>query len=428
MALIPGAAFGADENIRISYASSLENLERGMIRITDALGKLKTPVRERKVRLNNYQTRVRNDISRDTYITMDKRHALVGEAEAQLKYDHYYEWNANINGIIIQLRTNLNHLYDFWVENWYPAQLEADIEPHGIIYAVDGAIGRDPYIFYHSESATAVIFNTDYYKSIRSVALGMVADLGQRAFDLHAVRAMTGDVAGIGFGLIGPKGAKKSNLFYRLMKHDEIAFHAPDLVFLRYGGGIAAADAPERKVYLPSNNVIYNGKLNDLLERSRCENVVTTREFCTNRNCGLEEECSLDKGAPYCFIGSDHAHVLFDPYWLGGMQKHVKRIDLRFLFLLRNTPSGETMKKIDADDAISWLESGTEGSDGGAQAYYNPHILVHTPERIEIEKQQYSKLLSVCETFAVNTGSASIETIDKLILEKMKSYNLTDRT
>jgi len=49
--------------------------------------------------------------------------------------------DANINGIIIQLRTNDPHLYDFWVENWYPAQLESDLEPHGIIYAVTGVAG-----------------------------------------------------------------------------------------------------------------------------------------------------------------------------------------------------------------------------------------------------------------------------------------------
>ncbi len=41
VAVIPGAAFGADANIRISYASSMENLQRGMERIFKALGKLK---------------------------------------------------------------------------------------------------------------------------------------------------------------------------------------------------------------------------------------------------------------------------------------------------------------------------------------------------------------------------------------------------
>ncbi len=40
VALVPGVAFGADEHIRISYATSMENLEKGMNRITDALSRL----------------------------------------------------------------------------------------------------------------------------------------------------------------------------------------------------------------------------------------------------------------------------------------------------------------------------------------------------------------------------------------------------
>lgn len=40
--LIPGAAFGSDNHIRISYATSMERLEEGMNRIEKALRKLKT--------------------------------------------------------------------------------------------------------------------------------------------------------------------------------------------------------------------------------------------------------------------------------------------------------------------------------------------------------------------------------------------------
>jgi hypothetical protein len=421
VALIPGAAFGADQNIRISYASSMENLERGLGRISAALAKLKMPAKERKIQINNHLTRQRKEIPRELHINLEKRQALVDEAEAQLKYDNYYEWNANINGSIIQLRTNITHLYNFWIENWYPAQLEADIEPHGIIYAVDGAIGREPYVFYHSESATAVIFNSDLYKTLRSVALGLVADLGQRSNDLHAVRAMTADFNGLGFGLIGPKGTGKTAVYFNLIEHDEIALHSGDLIYVRYGGGMAAADSAERKIYLPASTVLYNERLNDLFERSNCENVVTSRETCNNKNCGLEEECYLDKGAPYCFIGSNDAHVLFDPYWLGGMAKHVKRIDLRVLFLLNHAPGRETVQKAEPEDALAWLESGTAGSGTGAVPYFNPHMLVQTPERLEIEKRQFTKLLSIADVYFINTGKADTESLVKLLIERLKS-------
>ncbi len=40
--LIPGAAFGSDNHIRISYTTSMERLEEGMNRIESALKKLNT--------------------------------------------------------------------------------------------------------------------------------------------------------------------------------------------------------------------------------------------------------------------------------------------------------------------------------------------------------------------------------------------------
>lgn len=40
VAVVPGDSFGADDNIRISYAASMENLEKGMDRITRALTRL----------------------------------------------------------------------------------------------------------------------------------------------------------------------------------------------------------------------------------------------------------------------------------------------------------------------------------------------------------------------------------------------------
>ena len=42
VAVVPGDAFGADDYIRLSYATSMTNLEKSMDRIVEALAKLKT--------------------------------------------------------------------------------------------------------------------------------------------------------------------------------------------------------------------------------------------------------------------------------------------------------------------------------------------------------------------------------------------------
>jgi aspartate aminotransferase len=40
VAVVPGSAFGTAEHIRISYATSLEQLERGIGRIAEFMGSL----------------------------------------------------------------------------------------------------------------------------------------------------------------------------------------------------------------------------------------------------------------------------------------------------------------------------------------------------------------------------------------------------
>ena len=41
VAVVPGVAFGADEYVRLSYATSRENIEKGMDRIAAFVQKLK---------------------------------------------------------------------------------------------------------------------------------------------------------------------------------------------------------------------------------------------------------------------------------------------------------------------------------------------------------------------------------------------------
>jgi len=99
--------------------------------MAEAVGKLKTARKVKKIYLQNYVTKVRKTVPVEVVGELKVRDALVTEIESHLSYENYYEWNANINGTIVQLRTNVGHLYDFWVENWYPGQLEAGLEPSG---------------------------------------------------------------------------------------------------------------------------------------------------------------------------------------------------------------------------------------------------------------------------------------------------------
>jgi len=421
VAVVPGDAFGDDAHIRLSYATSMDNLEKALDRIIEAVSQLKTAKKIKHIALNNSVTRVKKSVPVDSSISLGMRDALVAEMEDSLSYDNYFEWNANINGVIVQLRTNVSHLNDFWMENWYPAQLEADIEPHGIIYAVDGIPGRESRAFYNTETKTGILVNTDNYSPLRSLALGLISDVSERLFSTYALRGMSVEVDGKGLVLIGPKGTKKSDLFYALLQDTDVRLHSNDILFVRFSSKRALADSIERKLLMPTNTVEFYPRLASLFDNSKCENVVTRKENCQDSDCLRADDCRLDRGSPFCYKASKSSVSLLDPYWIEGPAKHTKRIQMRWIFILRYDASSPAAVEIETDDALRILESGqspglkTTISPPGSQPFFNPHLLLTTPERIEYQKNFFRQLLQRTTCYLFNSGIATVDDIKQMI-------------
>ena len=419
VAIVPGDAFGADDHIRLSYATSMENLEKAMGRIIEALAKLKTAKKAKRVALNNTVTKVKKAVPVEPAVDTKMRDALVSEMDGHLGYENIYEWNANIGGVLVQLKTNSAHLSDFWMENWFPARLEADVEPHGVVYSVDGIAGREPRTFYNSETKTGVLVNTDGYGPLRSLALGLVADFAERMLGVHAVRGMSADIGGNGLALIGPPGTKKTELFFDLLKDPRFKLQSTDILFVRYQGGAAAADSIERKLYIPTNTVEAFDRLAPLFDRSKCENVITRKEDCKHEECLRKDECRLDRGSPYCYKASKEAHALLDPNWIGGKGAVARRTNLRWVFILRTDAVSPAVAKIGKDEALRVLEAGESAgakrSTAKPQPFYNPHLLLTSPERTELEKSFYGRLLDSAECYLFNSGVTAADAIKEII-------------
>jgi aspartate/methionine/tyrosine aminotransferase len=424
VAIVPGDSFGNDACIRLSYATSMENLEKGMDRINEALAKLKTPKKIKRGALNNTITRVRKSVPVEATLTAKMRDALVAEMDGHLTPDNYYEWNAIISGVIVQLRTNVAHLADFWVENWYPAQLEADLEPHGIIYAVDGIAGREPRVFYSSETKTGVIVNSDNYGPLRSLALGLVMDVSERLLGGCAVRGMSADCSGKGLILVGPPGTRKTELFYGLLGDDRFRLHSNDIVFIRYSGRKVSAECVERKLYQPTRTVEVFPRLAPLFDNSKCENVVIHKEDCRDAECLRRDDCRLDRGSLFCYKASPKAHAMLDPYWIGGKAAYTKRTELSWVFLLRNDPVSPAVVKLRKDEALRILETGESAgakkdlSPAKVQPFFNPHFLVTTEERLELQKVCFGRLLDGTTCYLFNSGVGGPEEIRKVVLSE----------
>ncbi len=421
VAIVPGDSFGNDACIRLSYATSMENLEKGMDRISEALTRLKTPKRIKQVALNNAVTRVKKSVPVEAAVTAKIRDALVAEMDEHLTPENYYEWNANISGVIVQLRTNVFHLSDFWVENWSPAQIEGDLEPHGIIYAVDGIAGRESRIFYSSETKTGILVNTDNYAPLRSLALGMVMDVSERLFGGFAVRGMSADFGGKGLILVGPPGTRKTDLFYGLLADNRFRLQSNDIVFIRLSGGRVSAECMERKFYLPTTTVELFPRLAPLFDNSKCENVVTHKEDCQDAECLRGDDCRLDRGSLFCYKASPVAHAMLDPYWIGGKAVHTKRTELGWIFLLRNDPISPAAIKLRKDEALRILETGESAgakktlSPDKIQPYFNPHLLVTSEERLELQKANFGRLLDKMTCYLFNSGVAGPDDIKKIV-------------
>ena len=423
VAIVPGDAFGADDYIRLSYATSMTNLEKSMDRIVEALGRLKTAKKVQRVALSNAVTRVRKAVPVDVVPDARLRDALVAEMEGHLGYEGRYEWNARVGGAVLQLRTNVAHLNDFWVENFPPAPAEADVRPHGVIYAVDGIAGREPRGFYHEATQTGVLVNTDHYGTLRGLALGLATDISMRSGGgaAGAVRGMSADVDGRGLILVGPPGTKKTELFFELLADPRFKLHSNDIVFVEIAGGRAAADRVERKLFVPTAAVELDPRLAPLFDRSKCENVALQKEGCQDLECQRADDCRLDRGSAYCYKAAKEAHALLDPAWLGGPDAAVRRTDLKWLVLLRNDATSPAVVELSREEALRTLEAGEAAgakkalTAGQVQPYFNPHLLGGTPEKLEAQKAFFGRLLDSARCVLFNSGVAGAAELKKIV-------------
>jgi aspartate/methionine/tyrosine aminotransferase len=411
VAVVPGDAFGADDCIRISYATSMENLEKGMDRIVEALGKLKPARTTGRVFLTNSVTRTRKTVPVESGVELRMRDALVAEMESHLGREGVHEWNANINGAVVRLRTNVAHLSDFWVDNWYPAEFGAGVEPHGTILAVDGIAGREPRAFYNSETRTGILVNTDAYGPLRSLALGIVTDIAERTGGgaAGAVRGMSADVGGRGLVLVGPPGTNKTEIFWEILKDERFRIHSGEIVFVRMSGGRAMSESVERKFFLPTNVVELRGSLAPLFDRSKCENVVVRKEDCKDLECQRGEDCRLDRGADFCYKAAKDAHALLDPNWIGGPSGWARRTELKWVILLRKDETSPAAVELTREDALRILETGelpgakTSLSPGKALPFFNPYWLPG-PDSAEAEKAFFGRLFGAAKFYLVNSA------------------------
>ncbi|MBU0755660.1 MAG: hypothetical protein KJ645_11010, partial [Planctomycetes bacterium] len=205
-----------------------------------------------------------------------------------------------------------------------------------------------------------------------------------------------------------------------------VRFHSDDWVFMRYREPEAIADISERKCYLRTNLAETRPDLGPIFARSKCENVTTKREDCTNRTCPERDNCPLQKDGQYCLLGFHNSRAIVDPNWFAGPDKYVRRTRIKHVVIVKRDPVSPVFEDLETEPAVKLLETGryqitTPGATGYGsfrnQPFYNPYLLVQSRERMELQKNYYRRLFSVAKPYAINTG---VESVEKCIARLMR--------
>jgi len=356
--------------------------------------------------MNKYNkiTKVRGRVE-SSIISKKERDKLVARAEEALG-NEWYGWKANIDGFCMQLFTNSEHLYDFWLENWF--SMNREIKSHGRLYAVLDPDFNDgkPHAFYNSGTKTAIIFNTEYYGQVKSWALGITCDIAEDQHDIHSIHGSCIEVDGNGIVLIAPTGTGKSTHSYALLKMEGARLHSDDWLYVRFIGGMkgrASADISERKFYIRTNIVSVFPEIIPLLDRCKLENVEPLKpaEIDALRQKGIEE-ASIQTMVQNPYVAHEYSRAMLDPGWISGLGKFVDTTRVRKVILLkRDKDDSEIVRRLDGEEAVHYLTTQPE-------QFLNPYLIVKTQEKVEIRQGFFIRLFRFAPCYLVNT----IEPVD----------------
>ncbi|MGQ9543599.1 MAG: phosphoenolpyruvate carboxykinase [Candidatus Bathyarchaeia archaeon] len=308
-------------------------------------------------------------------IDLNRMKELIKTVERYLGYDSLYIWNVNINGIIVQLRTNDITLDTLWKENWHPAAYDDSLRPHGIIYAVTQTPKVDTGAYYHPETRTGIVFNPESYEAVRELSIRIVMDISLHQKNLNILRGALVDINGEGVMLTGKVGSGKSTHAFLLLDMERSRIQSNDLFAVRQLGGEKgrlSTQACERKFYLKTELTKISPRLRELL-----------------RKCHREDD-----------------HFMLDPWWIGGGEKYVDTTRIKLIFILQRDEGESTLaRRLSKQEALALMINSTLGLDPSSEK---------DGEKIILLESFLKEILQFVSCYAINTSKPIFEVQKRL--------------
>jgi aspartate/methionine/tyrosine aminotransferase len=418
-AVIPGEAFCSPSHLRLSFATSMEKLQEGAKRIQEALMRLETPKRLKPRAINNVITKVKKFADTKIPSSVIHRNELLTLAENNLPSDSYFEWNAAIMGAVVQLRTNSPHLADFYQENFFPAPLESEIEPHAVVYGVKDIPGIEPQAYLSLDTSTGFLLNSAFYGQIRELALSLAAEAAFRTTGSILANCAAIDIDGKGALIWGGVGSGRTSLLASGFKEEGTRFVSSDFVQIRPTNQNPLADLPERKFYLKAKWIKEMPVLEKFYDKTKLENFVGRREDCGLEYCPHSDACTLERGGAACALASKNGRMLIDPFWLGGTKKHTRRTSVKAAILLVKDPVAPLAKDVSSKEFAKLLSDGGRGQNP-APPFFEQVSLKNDLAKLELYENHYAKTLSSVRCVILNTHYGSNEIAFERIKEFLK--------
>lgn len=337
-------------------------------------------------------------------ISIEARDELVSYCNKFVKYVD----NAYLNGLNIRLHTNMEHVHDFWSDNWW--SYSHMVMPHGSIYAIDdgGKINiRDYYDgpmqkpeinaggLYNPETKTAVILNNDYYGQTKPVALGIAADILEDQFDVLSVHGASGAIDGKGYLLIAPTNTGKTTHSYGpAIHHPSGEFHQDDWIFVEFEGGKAIGNASEKQFYMRTNSIDNFPWLESVFRTHKLENV--------------------KPDDPQAKFRPPDPRVMIDSKEILNPEKVVNKIRIHKTFLLQRDPKNNIVAaSLEPAEAVELLREAPE-------QWYNNYLITYDKRKEQKRADLFRKLFEIAEPYMINIV-AKVETIRDIIIKTTTS-------
>jgi hypothetical protein len=349
--------------------------------------------------LNNYITASQGRVASTKDLTPAKLDEILAKVKPHLTKDSTYEWDANINGIIVKLVTNSLHQYEFWSQNWWPGPNNDSVLPHGKIYSVHNVPNMETHAYYCPERQTAVFVNTEYYGQCKSWALGLACHILEQKYNTHSIHGACAEIDGKGVVIIAPTGTGKTTQVNKLFQHARGRVVGDDWIYIKHpenidqiASPILEVTQPERSLYVRTENAKEEKWLQPIFDRCMLENVITDAAACEHQpgeTCGIKDE-----GNSKCYWGFGNSRALIPREWMAGKEKVGDKANLKLIVLLRRDKESPAEVSVNADEAIKILKEGKTMIRPGAgprekwgtygyEPWYNPYLLVADHARQE---------------------------------------------